>query len=251
LEDEVRRRRDEKLAFICVCVFLQFTPTLLLITVSTHFAFLRYYHGGCVDDKVKRKLHLEPNEKASKRAKVSTTTDKTKAQKLKANKAAPATKSVVHKLRPQQRNQLAKELRLLRKCFAIAQGIARNEEYKIFPSRSIDEIIQKLPSNSSELMQCWGIKEKRLAQYGSAILLVVEPYLAQNNNGQQFQQHQHYHHHHQQQQQQQQQPQQQQQVDNSDSDDEEVEITRQRTVEEIVAQRVREAEARGEVLEIL
>ena len=45
---------------------------------------MRYYHGGCVDDKVKRKLHLEPNEKASKRAKVSTTTDKAKAQKPKA-----------------------------------------------------------------------------------------------------------------------------------------------------------------------
>jgi transcription initiation factor IIF auxiliary subunit len=221
---------------------------------STHFAFPRYYHGGCVDDKVKRKLHLEPNEKASKRAKVSTTTDKAKAQKSRAKKAVPSAKSnPTHKLRPQQRNQLAKELRLLRKYFAIAQGIARNEEYKIFPSRSIDEIIQKLPSNSSELMQCWGIKEKRLAQYGSAILLVVQPYLAQNNNSQQLQQQQHY----QQQQQQQQQPQQNQQqqqqlqVDNSDSDDEEVEITRQRTVEEIVAQRVREAEARGEVLEIL
>ena len=230
--------------------FLQYTPTYSL----NHLCLSkRYYHGGCVDDKVKRKLHLEPNEKASKRAKVSPTTDKTKAQKLKANKAAPATKSnPVHKLRPQQRNQLAKELRLLRKCFAIAQGIARNEEYKIFPSRSIDEIIQKLPSNRSELMQCWGIKEKRFAQYGSAILLVVEPYLAQNNNSQQFQQQQHYQQHHQQQsQQQQQQHNQQQQVDNSDSDDEEVEITRQLTVEEIVAQRVREAEARGEVLEIL
>jgi transcription initiation factor IIF auxiliary subunit len=229
---------------------------MLISTNFTYYSFTfpRYYHGGCVDDKVKRKLHLEPNEKASKRAKVSTTTDKAKAQKPKANKAVPAAKSnPAHKLRPQQRKQLAKELRLLRKYFAIAQGVARNEEYKIFPSRSIDEIIQNLPSNSSELMQCWGIKEKRLAQYGSAILLVVQPYLVQNNNSQQLQQQQHY----QQQQQQQQQPQQNQQqqqqlqVDNSDSDDEEVEITRQRTVEEIVAQRVREAEARGEVLEIL
>ncbi|KAL7454683.1 hypothetical protein ACHAWC_006303 [Mediolabrus comicus] len=222
---------------------------------STHFAFPRYYHGGCVDDKVKRKLHLEPNEKASKRAKVSTTTDKAKAQKSRAKKAVPSAKSnPTHKLRLQQRNQLAKELRLLRKYFAIAQGIARNEEYKIFPSRSIDEIIQKLPSNSSELMQCWGIKEKRLAQYGSAILLVVQPYLAQNNNHHQHQQQQQQHQHQQQHNQQQQQPpqhNQQQQVENSDSDDEEVEITRQLPIEEIVAQRVREAEARGEVLEIL
>lgn len=247
---------------------------------------------------MKRKLHLEPNEKASKRAKVSTTTDKAKKQKPKENKAVPAAKSnPAHKLRPQQRNQLAKELRLLRKYFAIAQGVARNEEYKIFPSRSIDEIIQKLPSNSSELMQCWGIKEKRLAQYGSAILLVVQPYLSQNNNHQQRQQQQN--HNQQQQQQQLQTPTSLDEVrnlsvkalkilatkfgidtnvreksevqndlweaihptietdsgahkvDNSDSDDEEVEITRQLTVEEIVAQRVREAEARGEVFEIL
>ena len=60
------------------------------------FTFPRYYHGGCVDDKVKRKLHLEPNEKPPKRAKVSTTTDKAKAQKPKANKAVPARNPTLH-----------------------------------------------------------------------------------------------------------------------------------------------------------
>jgi hypothetical protein len=271
---------------------------------------MRYYHGGCVDDDVKRKLHLDnhahalPVPKAAKRLKVPE--NKPKSKKSKASTAANNTKQQ-HKLRPQQRKQLGQELCLLRKCFAIAQGV-ENEEYKIFPNKSIDDLILKLPSNNAELMQCWGIKEKRIIYYGSAILQVIRPYRLQNINR-----------NHQQRQQDQrqqlpqaapEQPPQQQivtptsldevrnlsvkelknlasqfgmnmngrektglqnevwqainnnpmtskesefpNVDDEASDsDEDVEITRELSVEEIVAQRVREAEARGEVFEIL
>ena len=109
---------------------------------------LRYYHGACVEDDVKRKLYITQEH---------------------------------HKLSPQQRKQLEKELRLLRKSFAVAEGV-EEEEYKIFPNPSIDDLILKLPSNNAELMQCYGIKEKRVSYYGSAILQVIRPYLSQNIN---------------------------------------------------------------------
>jgi len=264
---------------------------------------MRYYHGGCVEDDVKRKLyidnHASPAAKAAKRAKVSENKTKSKMSKASSNPTQQH-----HKLRPQQRNQLGQELSLLRRCFAIAQGV-ENEEYKIFPNRSMDDLIRKLPSNNAELMQCWGIKEKRISQYGSAILQVIRPYLSQNITNQQRQQHQRPRAAPAQQQQQIGSPtptsldevrnlavtelkklasqfgmdlvarektdlqneiwqainnnnlmtskeSESSRVDDEVSDsDEDIVITRELSVEEIVAQRVREAEARGEVFEIL
>lgn len=111
--------------------------------------------------------------------------------------------------------------------------------------------MKKLPTDNIELRQCWGIKGKRCQQYGDSILHVINSYLQQhhpnngqqgstsrNNNGRspssanrQIKK-------------------KKAASDSGDSDDE-IEIGPALSVEDIVAQRVREAEARGEVFEIL
>ena len=173
----------------CVCCGEKIVKESERVVIHAKFSTLvgrkfgdRYYHGGCIMT-YKTQISSEPAAKATKKAKV--TENKTKAAT-----AANTPTSQQHKLRPQQRNRLGQELRLLRKYFAIAQGVERSAEYKIFPNKSIEDLILKLPSNNAELMQCWGIKEKRIIQYGSAILKVVWPYLSHNTNHQQRQQHQ-------------------------------------------------------------
>jgi len=223
---------------------------------------LRYYHEGCVSENTKRKLHLGPPTPPAKRAKRSVVSpDGKKTRKKSASKKAPATcKSGEPEnnrrplLKPRVRKQLESDLRLLRSRFAAHQGC---DPCRIFPNRSLSEILARLPRDELELTACWGIKEKRLRQYGGSILAVVGTYLrdgsvrettstgngrvsmanpatparggtegassAVSPSG----------------------------IEGSADDDIEVQSGPTLSVEEIVAQRVREAEARGEVLEIL
>lgn len=177
-------------------------------------------------ESTKRSLHLEPAAKASKKAKAS-------------NDVKPQSDSFCGTiLKPRVREQMEQDLRKLRRLFAQTQEC---EEYKIFPNQSLQELVKKLPTNRTELQQCWGIKGKRCQQYGDSILHIINSYLLQHyrnetltltrqtkntptsNSAA---------------------------SPNSDSDDD-IETGPSLSVEDIVAQRVREAEARGEVFEIL
>ena len=220
---------------------------------------LRYYHEGCVSETTKRKLHLGPPTPPAKRAKRSgVSPDSKKPRKKSTPKKATTRKSELDNnrrslLKPRVRKQLEADLRLLRSRFAAHQGC---DPCRIFPNRSLSDILARLPRNELELTACWGIKEKRLRQYGGSILTVVGSYLrdvgvhqtmstgngcvsvanpatpargtegassAVSASG----------------------------IEGSADDDFEVQSGPTLSVEEIVAQRVREAEARGEVLEII
>ena len=190
----------------------------------------RYYHSDCVSEETKRKLHLDPPKKRAKRAK-------------------KGEKSTV-KLKPKLRKQLEADLRGLRQSFAAMQNC---DDYKIYPIKSLDDIVKKLPTNETELKECWGIKEKRCDQYGSSILRVVNFYLEQQEQDQQKK------------------PRGKRSASSTSTranhqrnnntvasgsaavanNDDEVEVGPTLSVEDIVAQRVRDAEARGEVFEIV
>ena len=71
------------------------------------------------------------------------------------------------------------DLHNLRKNLAKQQRLAT---YQIFPNRTLDEIIAKLPTNHSELMQIYRIKERRCKLYGDSILEVVTTYLDRVNH---------------------------------------------------------------------
>ncbi|KAL7532144.1 hypothetical protein ACHAXR_004463 [Thalassiosira sp. AJA248-18] len=192
---------------------------------------IKYYHDGCVTEATKRLLHLGKPvaKKASKKTKQT-------------NQSSASTKSP---LKPRMRKQLERDLRGLRRCFAETQDC---EEYKIFQNRTLLELTKKLPTNKTELQQCWGIKGKRSDQYGDSILRVISSYL------------------HQQKHQNQRQPavlqrggspgspsviDRQTKVSSVGGSDDEIETGPTLSVEDIVAQRVREADARGEVFEII
>ena len=203
---------------------------------------LRYYHEGCVSENTKRKLHLGPRTPPAKRAKRSV--------------VSPDRKNTNNRgslLTPRVRKQLELDLRRLRSQFASYQNC---DPWRIFPNKSLSEILARLPRDEQELVACWGIKEKRLRQYGGAILAVVGSYLSDEGihqttsnsigcilkakpgtptrggtegassavspSG----------------------------IEGSADDDIEVQSGPTLSVEEIVARRVREAKARGEVFEI-
>lgn len=211
----------------------------------------RYFHGTCVTEGTKRRLHLAPRAAAAAAA----------GQRKRANPGMRAVVTPEKKpkttspLDPDARRRLEGELRRLRTCFAAVQG-CEDEEYRIFPNKSLHELIARLPRNRAELMMCWGIKERRCDQYGGSILAVIDVALrgergsrggsrpvppspgsnrsptaghrsskAARNLALA--------------------------LSDDDDDDDEIETGPSLSVEEMVRQRVREAEARGEVFEIL
>lgn len=140
-------------------------------------------------------------------------------------------------------------------------------------------MVHKLPTNKEELVKCWGIKGKRAQQYGDSILRIINSYLQSlsGNNNQSRRQIQTTINFNPQS------PPASQRTSNTrvasstsatvtaptttarttsshpaaesngedDSDDDIIVTRRTLSIEEIVRQRVREAEARGEVFEIL
>ena len=242
----------------------------------------KYYHANCVSESTKKKLVLEkgcasplspsimksPSSTANNTAMAPTsleqrsTPKRAKRESKTAREESPARPPVVLKAR--DRRELERELRILRKCFAVVQG-CEDEEYKVFHNKTLKDIVTKLPTNLVELHNCWGIGPKRLWQYGNTILSVVEPYLRRLENtdapkksapcasvrrailreGSGDPPHswsdatlppdvQHATN-----------------EASADSDDEIIGMGNSLSVEEIVNRRVREAEARGEVLEII
>ena len=142
---------------------------------------LHYYHDNCVTEETKRKLHTAPSgskQPPKKKAKKDTdcNTSTSNAKKKSAAKQTQSNNSTTRRqLKPKIRKQLEKDLRQLRTCYATTQGNCR--EYKIFSNKSLTELLTKLPRNNVELSKCWGIKGKRIKQYGKSILQVINSYL--------------------------------------------------------------------------
>jgi len=103
----------------------------------------RYYHPQCCPDALKSKL---PSPERMQQIQVVET----------------------------ERRDLAGELRELRGLFAEELDV---EHFKVFHDKSIDDLVLKLPTTNQELLQVWGIKEKKAQSFGHAILAVIKQYM--------------------------------------------------------------------------
>jgi superfamily II DNA helicase RecQ len=134
----------------------------------------RYYHESCVSEGTKRKLHLDPSPLVNSSYAASATAATTST-----SSSADGMNSHQNNLSPAAQKQLKSDLRSLRKNLAKQQNLA---PYQIFPNRTLDELIAKLPRNESELMQIYRIKERRSELYGDAILRVINTHLDRSND---------------------------------------------------------------------
>jgi len=143
---------------------------------------LHYYHDNCITEETKRKLHTAPSgskqppkKKAKKDTNCNTSTSNAKKPAAKQTTSTNPTPPTTRQLKPKVRKQLEHDLRQLRSCYASQQSNC--EEYKIFSNKSLTELLTKLPTNNAELSECWGIKGKRIKQYGKSILTIINSYL--------------------------------------------------------------------------
>jgi HRDC domain len=72
-----------------------------------------------------------------------------------------------------KRGILLGNLAELRTCFANRLGV---EHYKVFQYRTLVELVVKMPTTEAKLLEVWGIKDKRVESFGSAILAVIRQY---------------------------------------------------------------------------
>lgn len=176
----------------------------------------RYYHGDCVSESCKRKLVFKI-EKPRKKLKVDTDVNTT---------AGGDRKSL---LSTKKRTQLKQDLRFMRSLLAREHFIPSKEEYKVFQNKSLDEIVDRLPTNLDDLKGCWGIKGKRATYYGQQILQVVRKYLDQTTLDN---------------------PQANPTLKEEQSSDDEVKFVKELSVEEIVSNRIKELKASGQFVDI-
>ena len=78
----------------------------------------------------------------------------------------------------EEREELAAELRSLRSLFASELDV---EPFYIFHNRSIDELVAKMPTTESGLLEIWGIKQRKVETFGDAILTVIKQYKRRQN----------------------------------------------------------------------
>ena len=126
----------------------------------------RYYHESCVSEVTKRKLHLEISPRANNHSSANSTTT--------AASSEAEQSQCRNTISPAVQKQLKSDLHNLRKNLAKQQNLA---PCQIFPNRTLEEIIAKLPTNHSELVKIYRIKERRCDLYGDAILEVVNTHL--------------------------------------------------------------------------
>ncbi|GFH61860.1 hypothetical protein CTEN210_18336 [Chaetoceros tenuissimus] len=176
----------------------------------------RYYHADCITESCKRKLVFKI-EKPRKKLKVDTDANTT---------ASGDRKSL---LTAKKRKQLRQDLRFMRSLLAKEHYIPSKEEYKIFPNQSLDQIVDRLPTNLDDLKECKGIKEKRATYYGEEILQIVRKYLDQTTLDN---------------------PQANPTQKEEQSSDDEVEFVKELSVQDIVSKRVKELKASGQFEEI-
>lgn len=96
----------------------------------------------------------------------------------------------------------------------------------VFDNKTLDDIVAKMPTSQGELLKCNGIGQKRLKRFGVPILQTIELYKLANQEEQTAE------------------------VDHGD-DDKGIIPGPVLSVEEIVRGRIKEAERRGEVFEVL
>ena len=211
---------------------------------------LKWYHSKCVSESTRRKLFLDNNNNNNNKgggrrgdSSGSTTTpnkNNNKNNKKKSGggglfqaKAQAAAAAVPFGggtgLTAVQRRKLSERLRALRQAFAEAQDCPH---FKVFQNRALDDLVHRVPRNQSELRQCWGFGGKllRLQQYGDAILAVIAEVTSGSSSSSSPPS---------------------KGDDSGDEDASVVEAGPTLSVEEIVKRKMREAEERGEVFEIL
>jgi hypothetical protein len=133
-----------------------------------------------------------------------------------------------------ERAELRELLRKLRQIFAHRLDV---EPYKIFDNKTLDGIVLKMPRTRGELLACNGIREKRYANFGYPILQIIALYrMSQTRrSGSSVSPQKSMIH---------------AQVSAVSEEDDEVVVTETLTSEQIVAQRFREAEAKGEMISL-
>lgn len=136
---------------------------------------LKYYHAHCVSEGTKRMLFLEDSTAAT--GNNATVKKEKKAAAKKTARPKAVSNGGHNKLTPKMRRDLERDLREVRRCFAVEQD-CEDRVYKIFQNKCLDELVANLPQNQAELLKCWGIGRKRAQQYGSTILATIRPYLA-------------------------------------------------------------------------
>ena len=117
----------------------------------------------------------------------------------------------------EERASLREKLRKLRTSFAEKLHV---RPYWIFQDIALDGIVERMPSNSYELLQVKGIGYKKLKSFGSPILKIVASFKKSHCD-----------------------------EENGEGGDDII-VERELTIDEIVNQRFKEAEERGEVIEL-
>lgn len=132
---------------------------------------LKYYHDSCISSSTKRKLVLNPYMLTPEEQQMAeSTSPPTKKAKI---SSTPTKQETSVTLTERQRRELREDLRRLRLHCASIVG-CEEELYRIFPNKTLEELVYKLPSNKKELVNVWGIKAIRSQAYGDAILEVIE-----------------------------------------------------------------------------
>ena len=65
-------------------------------------------------------------------------------------------------------------LREWRKATAAAN---RKRPFRVFPERTLQDLVAKKPTTTSELKEVWGLGPARLARHGDEVLAVVREYM--------------------------------------------------------------------------
>ena len=154
-----------------------------------------YYHDRCVPDSFRQTLKLPD----------------------------PGIKEKRHVLL-QERRRLREQLRQMRLEFARHLDMP---PYCIFENATLDSITVRLPRTKSELLLCYGIKEKRYRNFGEAILAITRSYNTTQTMGHSCSNR-----------------------SNTGDDDDTIQVTETLSIEDIVSKRFRDAEENGYLIEL-
>ncbi len=216
------------------------------LRIGEHYFFhkyekwsVKYYHGQCVenDESVLNRLNFpkrKSNDKSFAKSKrkledVLSNPNKERIQ-MEANdieNSAEKRRRLVHN----DRGSLREELRQLRLRFATRLDVPA---YIIFQDTVLDAIVEAMPSNSYELLQVKGIGEKKLQSYGSSILKIIASYQTTASPSKRNQS----------------KCRDEDDEDEDEDEEDDIEVEKALSVNEIVKQRYREAEEKGNVIEL-
>ena len=131
----------------------------------------KYYHKKCLTDLDRMSLNLD---RSCAPTTLEAVEEKLAEHLLQKQQKATARSILVF----QTRGDLREMLRDLRIKFA---GEENKELFMIFNNKAIDDIVEKMPSTTGELLRCNGIGPAKSSQYGTSILQTIHLY---KNGGQ-------------------------------------------------------------------